>query len=41
MDKSKEGLYALHHAELDRFEIVSDNDYNVIRQMYKKEKSQK
>ena len=41
MDKSEEGLKALHHAELDRFEVVSDNDYNIVRQMYKNEKGKK
>ncbi|GEM_PF-2503479 len=36
MDKSKVGLEALHHAELDRFEMVSDNDYNIVRDMYRR-----
>ncbi len=35
MDKNKKGLEALHQAELDRFEPVSDNDYNTIRNMWK------
>ena len=29
MDKNRDGLYELHHAKLDRFEIVSDFDYNI------------
>ncbi len=35
MDKNPKGLEALHRAELDRFEIVSDNDYNSVRNMWK------
>ncbi len=38
MDKNKEGIEALHRAELDRFEVVSDSDYNPVRHMWEQYK---